>query len=113
MTFSAKVVSDLLGVAQGYRDHIGLCDALIAEGSTVLLGDGLAPAESKAAHETYVTEFNNFFASIGVDVPNASAAEHGIKSAEDVANEIIQALDPESGARALEQLKAEYTKGAP
>ena len=84
MTFSAKVLNDLTGVAQGYRDHIALCQSIIDSGREELMGDGLGAAQSLQAHLGFVEELATFLAG------------QGAKTAEVVAEEIIAALVPEA-----------------
>ena len=74
MTFSAKVLADLTGVAQGYKDHIALCQSIIDEGGgkvtedgrQEMMADGLTAADSLAAHLGYVAELAGL---IGVPQP--------------------------------------------
>ena len=83
MTFSAKVLNDLAGVAQGYADHIALCESILASGREELMGDGLGAAQSLQAHLGFVEELATFL------------AEQGAKATEAVAEEILATLAPE------------------
>ena len=83
MTFSAKVISDLLDVAQGYRDHINYTRTLIEASEidpledsfcqTIIvveddpMEDGLSRTETVAAYQGYAEELNQILAILGID----------------------------------------------
>jgi hypothetical protein len=70
MALSDKIKNDigpfLLSVLQGYGDHIGRCDALIAAGIDAIIEDGNTPAQSRELHLDYRIQLSDLLASAGI-----------------------------------------------